>query len=83
MSNVKALPNVKVPNAEPNAALIQALRDILEDAEAGRLQSLFACGFMADGLRMSCMFPHTNVYEVVGSIEFLKAQYMDQMTEPL
>jgi hypothetical protein len=32
---------------------------------------------------MSCMFPHNNVYEVVGAIEWLKHQYIDQMTEPL
>lgn len=83
MSNVKAMPGVTVPTAEPNKAMIQALEDILESARSGELQSLFATGFRADGLRMSCMFPHHNVYEVVGSIEFLKAEYMHNMTEPL
>jgi hypothetical protein len=56
---------------------------MLADAESGLLQSLYATGFRADGLRMSCMFPHNNVYEVVGAIEWLKHQYIDQMTEPL
>ena len=83
MNNVKTLPGVTAPSVEPNEALIAAIKDILAEAESGRLQSLFACGFRSDGLRMSCMFPHTNVYEVVGSIEFLKMQYIDQMTEPL
>ena len=83
MSNVKALPGALVQTGEPNQALIAALKDILADAESGQLQSLFATGFRSDGLRMSCMFPHDNVYEVVGAIEWLKVQYMDQMTEPL
>lgn len=83
MSNVKAMPGITVPTAEPNKALIKALEDILESARSGELQSFFATGFRADGLRMSCMFPHHNVYEVVGAIEFLKAEYMHNMTEPL
>lgn len=83
MSNVKALPGVTVPTAAPNTSLIRALEDILESAKSGELQSFFATGFRADGLRMSCMFPHHNVYEVVGSLEFLKAEYMNNMTEPL
>lgn len=83
MSNVKGFPGVKAPTSEPNQGLIRALEDILESAKAGELQSLFATGFRSDGLRMSCMFPHHNVYEVVGSIEWLKMAYMQQMTEPL
>ncbi len=83
MSNVKAMPGVLVPTKEPNQAIIKALENILESAKAGELQSLLATGFRADGLRMSCIFPHHNVYEVVGSLEFLKAEYMDNWTEPL
>jgi hypothetical protein len=83
VSNVKALPGIKAPTSEPNQALVQALEDILESARSGRLQSFMATGFLSDGLRMSCIFPHTNVYEVVGSLEFLKAEYMDNWTQPL
>lgn len=83
MSKVTALPGVTAPTFEPNPGLIKALEDILESAKTGELQSLFATGFRADGLRMSCMFPHHNVYEVVGSIELLKTQYIHTMTEPL
>lgn len=83
MSNVKGFPGVKAPSSEPNAGLIRAIEDILEMAKSGELQSLFATGFKTDGLRMSCLFPHHNVYEVVGSIEMLKMQYIHNMTEPL
>lgn len=83
MNNVHVLPGVTAPTSEPNQALIAAIEDILLSAKSGELQSLFATGFRADGLRMSCMFPHSNVYEVVGSIEWLKHQYINTMTEPL
>jgi hypothetical protein len=83
MTNIKALPGAVVPTSEPNEDLIHAIKGMLADAESGLLQSLYATGFRADGLRMSCMFPHNNVYEVVGAIEWLKHQYIDQMTEPL
>lgn len=84
MSNIKALRGGSIPTAEPNQALINALKDILEDAQSGRLQSLFAAGFLADGLRMSCILgEHTNVYEVIGSIEMLKHDYINRHTERL
>lgn len=37
MSKIKALPGAVVPTNEPNQALIAALKDILTDAESGRL----------------------------------------------
>lgn len=83
MSNIKALPGAVLQTSDPNEDLIHAIKGMLADAESGLLRSLFATGFRSDGLRMSCMFPHTNVYEVVGAIEWLKHQYIDQMTEPL
>ncbi len=83
MSNVKTLPGATLQTQEPNEDLIHVVKGMLADAESGLLQSLYATGFRADGLRMSCMFPHNNVYEVVGAIEWLKHQYIYQMTEPL
>ena len=84
MSNVTAIKtNVIAPTKEPNPALIEALEKILEEAKSGDLQSFFATGFRADGLRMSCIFPHTNVYEVVGSMEMLKQDYLDNWTTKL
>lgn len=84
MTNVTALRGAVVPTNEPNTALVAALKDILADAESGRLQSFFAAGFLNDGLRMSCVFgEHSNVYEVVGSIEMLKHHYITNHTERL
>jgi hypothetical protein len=84
MTNVTALPGAVVPTDEPNEGLIAALKDILADAESGRLQSFFAAGFLSDGLRMSCVLgDHSNVYEVVGSIEMLKQDYINSYTERL
>ncbi len=84
MTNVKALRGAVVPTNEPNTARVAALKDILADAEAGRLQSFFSAGFLSDGLRMSCIVNnHPNVYEVIGSIEALKHDYITRYTEPL
>lgn len=84
MSNIRPLRGASVPTNEPNAALVAALKDILADAESGRLQSFFAAGFLADGLRMSCVLgDHSNVYEVIGSIEMLKHHYITNHTERL
>jgi hypothetical protein len=84
MSKITALHGAVVPTNEPNQALIAALKDILADAESGRLQSLFASGFLSDGLRMSCIIgAHSNVYEVIGSIEMLKHDYIINHTERL
>lgn len=84
MSNITALRGAVVPTNEPNQALIAALKDILADAESGRLQSFFAAGFLSDGLRMSCFLgEHSSVYEVVGSIEMLKNDYITRFTERL
>lgn len=84
MSNVKALPGSVVPTNEPNQGLIAALKDILADAESGRLQSLFAAGFLSDGLRMSAILgEHANVYEVIGSMEMLKQDYINHHTQRL
>jgi hypothetical protein len=84
MTNVTALRGAVVPTNEPNAALVAALKDILADAESGRLQSFFAAGFLNDGLRMSCVLgDHSSIYEVVGSIEMLKQHYITNHTERL
>lgn len=84
MTNVTALRGGAVPTSEPNRALIAALKDILADAESGRLQSLCGAGFLSDGLRMSCIIgEHSNVYEVIGSIEMLKHDYINGFTERL
>ena len=80
MSNIVAMPNALVQTGEPNPALVEALEKMLDEARSGLLQSFFATGFRSDGLRMSCIFPHTNVYEVVGAIEMLKQTYINEWT---
>lgn len=84
MSNIISLRGGVIQTGEPNQALIAAVKKILADAESGRLQSFFAAGFLDDGLRMACIInTHPNVYEVVGSIEMLKQEYVDNYTERL
>lgn len=84
MTKVHALRGAAVPTNEPNEALVAALKDILAEAESGLLQSFIAAGFRSDGLRMSCFLgTHSNVYEVIGSIEMLKHDYIDGHTEKL
>ena len=81
--NVKALPGCKAPTAEPNQALIRGMRDLLQMAEDGRLQSFIGTGFMADGARLSSWFDaHPNVYEMLGSIAWLHAEYIGRKTPP-
>lgn len=83
-TNIVPLRGATVPTTDPNPALVAALKDILLDAESGRLQSLFAAGFLSDGLRMSCVLgAHGSVYEVVGSIEMLKHDYINGYTTRL
>lgn len=84
MSNVKAMRGAIVPTNEPNQALISVIKDMLAEAESGSLQSLLAAGFRADGLRMSCIInTHPNAYEVIGSLEMLKLEYINNYTQPL
>lgn len=82
MSNIAPLFAGKyLPNAQPNEALIEAITDLLRMAESGQLQSYIGSGFTHDGLRVAtwCDF-HDNVYEVVGSMEWQKAEYIARRT---
>lgn len=81
-ASVTAMPGCSVPTSEPNQALVAALRDLLSRAESGHLQSFVGTGFMADGLRMGFWCDlHPNIYEQLGSIEWLKAEYMHRHSE--
>lgn len=82
MSNVKSLPGLRVPgHAEPDPALIATIKGLLERAEAGELQSFIGTGFMADGCRISTWVDrHENVYEMLGSIAWLQAEYVNRHT---
>lgn len=80
--NVRALPGSKVPTSEPNQQLIDILRKTLAQAEAGYLQSLIGVGFVVDGGRLSIWCDtHKNVYEMLGSIEWMKDEYITRRKE--
>lgn len=67
---------------EPNEGLIAALRDVLEMAESGRLQSFIGTGFVAGGERLSIYGgPHPNVYEMLGAINWLEHEYVARIMD--
>ncbi len=79
--NVTALPGVNRVTSKPNDGLCAMLRDLLERAESGYLQSLIATGFTADGLRLSVWSDtHPNVHEMLGAIAWLQAEYIERHT---
>lgn len=81
MSNVTSLPGICAIGAGPNIALVDMLRDMLERAESGQLQSFVGTGFGADGLRMAAWCDtHDNVYEMAGTLAWLQAEYMHRHT---
>lgn len=81
MSNVTALPGSKVPNQKPNEALITMLNKLLRHAEDGRLQSFIGTGFQQDGCRVAIWVDtHDNVYEMLGALAWLQAEYVNRHT---
>jgi hypothetical protein len=81
--NVTALPGSRVPTSGPNQQLISVLRNLLEHAEAGRLQSFVGTGFMADHARLGAWVDlHDNVFEMLGALAWLQAEYVHRHTEP-
>lgn len=82
MSNVRAIPGLRVPgHAEPDPALVATIRGLLERAESGELQSFVGTGFLADGCRLSTWVDrHENVYEMLGSLAWLHAEYVHRHT---
>jgi hypothetical protein len=77
VSNISALPGCRVPTTEPETALVNALRDLLERAEKGELRSFVGTGFMADGLRLAiwCDF-EPDVYKMLGTLAWLQHEYV-------
>lgn len=68
---------IRAPTSEPNSALVKVLRDALELAESGMLQSFIGTGWLADGNRVSTVADfHDNVYAMLGAIEMLKQEYL-------
>lgn len=78
-------PKGTVANApEPNARLVNMLRDLLDRAEDGELQSLAIVGTTSDsgiveGWTLSPDNPQ--VYAIIGALEVLKVSIMDTCIE--
>jgi len=83
MGTVSALPGSCVPgNRTVNTALVEALRELLSRATAGELQSFIGTGFQADGTRAAFWCDqHVNVYEMLGSLAWLQAEYIHKHTD--
>ena len=83
MSDVSPLhPGIKVNTGKPNEALCDALRTLLKMAESGQLQHYIGTGFTSDGLRVAtwCDF-HDDVYQALGSLEWIKQEYIFRHTD--
>ena len=82
MSNVLPLHNgINSPDAGPNGGLVSALEDLLKMAKSGQLQSYIGTGFTQDGLRVSTWCDsHDDVYQMLGSLEWIKAEYLHRHT---
>lgn len=85
MSNIKALPGSRVPGDRTvNVALVEALRDLLERAESGELQSFIGTGYTADNMRAALWCDqHPDVYAMLGALAWLQAEYVHRHTEAL
>ena len=78
---VVALPGSKVPSVAPNEAVVALMRKLLTMAESGQLQSFIGTGFTADGPRLALWADeHVNVYEMLGALAWLQAEYIHKHT---
>jgi len=75
----KIVPILKaVETNKVNESLVKSIRKLLDYAESGELQSFIGAGFNADGsLRFTTWADyHHDIWAMLGSIEWLKAQYI-------
>ncbi len=79
--NVRTIFGAPLITQTPNEHLVKALQELLSMAESGQLQSYIGSGFTRDGLRVAtwCDF-HDDVYQVLGSMEWIKAEYVNRHT---
>lgn len=67
---------------EPNEVLIHILKDMLEMAKSGRLQSLVGTGFTKEGNRLAVWADlHPDVYQMLGALNWLEHEYVRRHTE--
>ena len=83
MSNIASILTKRAPS-EPNASLVAALTNMLRRAADGELQSFIGTGFTADGMRAAMWSDHHgNVYEMIGALAWLQAEYVHRHTTNL
>lgn len=83
MSNVKVIYGGSNPQGLPiqNEALIGAIRQLLDMAERGQLQSFIGAGWTNEGLRVSTWADHhEDTYQMLGSLAWLQAEYVNRHT---
>jgi hypothetical protein len=86
MSNIRAMPGLRNPDdaAKPDEGLICAIRQLLEMAESGQLQSFIGTGFTCDGLRAATWTDrHADRYQMLGALAWLQHEYVHRHTEVL
>ena len=65
---------------EPNNALVDALIDLVEMAKSGKLRSFVGTGFTHDGMRAAVWCCGENVYQELGALAWLQAEYVHRVT---
>lgn len=81
--NVVGLRGSKPPTSKPNEQLVANLRDLLNMAETGQLQSFIGVGFISEGLRVASWADfHDDVYQMLGAIAWLQHEYVARHTHP-
>lgn len=79
MTNVVTLSGTELDPGKPNQNIVDAIKNVLEMAESGQLQSFIGTGFTNDGLRMAswCDF-HGDVYQQLGALAWLQHEYVER-----
>lgn len=76
MSNVKRLSEAKV---SPNESLVSCLEGLLDDARSGELVGLaWVCQWKGDTVSNGWQLSQMNGRRLVGEIEYMKLEIMDQ-----
>ena len=70
-----------IPLHPPDADTIDLLRKLLQQAEAGELQSLIYSAEKAGGDIQSGYTPIRNTYEIIGQLERMKYLYLKAQDE--
>lgn len=81
MTNVVTISGTELEPGKPNQDIVDAIKNVLELAESGQLQSFIGTGFTNDGLRMAvwCDY-HQDVYQQLGALAWLQHEYVARQT---